>query len=148
MAATSILSPRQVFEETQRLLLAHDIEGYIHFFADDAVIETMFTVTGEPRRIEGKETIASALRAGNDASPLKRKAFNNTIVHETKETSVIIAEYDQISELKDGSLRTWSDVLILTVLNGKIHSVRSYSNPIVIAKAMDAVDELIKHLRG
>ncbi|HSW74707.1 MAG TPA: nuclear transport factor 2 family protein [Candidatus Saccharimonadales bacterium] len=140
-------TPRQVFEETQQLLLAHDIEKYIDFFGENAVIETKFTAAGQPYKIEGKAAIATILRASNQASPLKRKAFENTVVHGTDDPNVIIAEYDQISESKNGSLYTWSDVLILTVRDGKIQSVRAYSNPIAIAKAMQTVDKLIESLQ-
>ncbi len=147
MATEPVLTPKQVFEETQRLLLAHDIEHYLDFFADDAVIETKFTATGQPNRIEGKENISQILRASNDASPLKRKNFENTIVHQTHNPTIIIAEYDQISESKaDGSLHSWSDVLVINVRDSKIQSVRAYSNPIAIARSMNAVDRLIDSL--
>lgn len=141
-----LLTPRQVVEETQKCLLDHDIESYIDFFADDAVIEIKFTATGRPHKLEGKQSIAAALRASNNASPLRRKAFESTIIHETKDPATIIAEYDQISESKDGGIHSWSDVLVFTIRDGKIHSVRTYSNPIAIAKAMNSVDALINAL--
>lgn len=137
MVQDAKLTPRQVFEETQKLLLAHDIEGYLEYFAEDAVIESKFTSTGQAHTIEGKAAIAKVLRTSNTASPLERKAFQNTMIHQTDDPKVIIAEYDQLSESKkDGSQHAWSDVLILTVENGKIHKIRTYTNPIAIAQAM------------
>ncbi|MEV4119918.1 nuclear transport factor 2 family protein [Micromonospora sp. NPDC049645] len=121
--------PAAVFQRGMELLLAKDMAGFIALFADDAVLELPFAPPGQPRRVAGRAELHEYLI--NYPDLLDVREIRDLIVHETRDTEVIVVEFtasgfvvatDQPYELRY--------IAVLTIRDGQLVHYRDYWDPI------------------
>ncbi len=121
--------PRDIFERQQQTILDYDMEGQAALFAEDGVMEFPFAPEGFPRRLDGREQIATVLTAA--AEPLRESGrrlirYRNVVVHETADPEVIIVEFVVDGEERDGTPFALPYIQVWRVRDGRIVSLRDY----------------------
>lgn len=123
-------SARQVVDRLLELFVANKLDEHLDLYADDAVLESMFTGgNGLPSRIEGLPAIKERITAASARATVRRNAIRNLVVHETADPEVIVAEYDlDVTVQRTGKSAVLNDVLVIRVHNGRITQIRAYAN--------------------
>jgi ketosteroid isomerase-like protein len=104
-------------------------------YAEDAVVEYPFALPSGPERLAGRSAIRRYF-AAVARLPLELKA-HHVVVHETKDSEVVIVEYDY-----DGLVTTTgrsfqvSNIQVSKVRDGQIVLSRDYHNHPVLADAV------------
>jgi len=116
-------------------------------YAADVVIEMPFAVPGVmPRRTQ---TTREDLRARFTSGRAIRRYtdLDRSVIHETTDPEVVIADYDLRGHLvAGGETFTMSFLMILTIRDGQITHSRDYTDPIAGARILGRVPELIAAL--
>ena len=148
MPATTA-SPRETAERFLRAAIGADPGDMADCYAPSFVIELPFAVAGLfPERVETtREELRARLRAG--AATRRYKRLGNVVIHETTDPGVVIVEYELHGEFTETaepfSMRF---LMVLTVRDGQIVHSRDYSNPIVGARVIGRMPELIASLNN
>ena len=148
MPATTA-SPRETAERFLGAAIGADPGDMADCYAPSFVIEMPFTVEGLfPERVETtREELRARLRAG--AATRRYKRLGNVVIHETTDPGVVIVEYELHGEFTETaepfSMRF---LMVLTVRDGQIVHSRDYSNPIVGARVIGRMPELIASLNN
>ncbi|MBB6733951.1 nuclear transport factor 2 family protein [Cohnella zeiphila] len=142
-------SPREVLDRVFRYLQTRDMDAYADLHAEDAVSESVFASPGDSGRMTGREQIRARLKAAHQMFPMKIDGFDSVVVHETLDPEVLIAEYNMSGRLIETNREfRFSDLLIMRVREGRIVSMRAYTNPLAIAETLGMLPRLVERLSG
>jgi ketosteroid isomerase-like protein len=141
VSASSVLSPRQVFERQRRAMHARAWSELSDMYAEDAVVELPFNLP-EPLRLVGRQQLHTRFLAGSRL-PIQME-MHNLVVHETDDPEVIVAEFDYTGYVTADPTRTFSvaNVMVMCVRNGRIAWSRDYHNHSALAALLGDVPEL------
>jgi hypothetical protein len=122
------MTPAEVLQRRQRLLIGQDIEGFAGLFAPDGVIEMPFAGPDLPRRLRGQAAIAEFSR--HAAAGLHIDGFETVAVHETRDPEVVIAETVTRATLTaTGQSFAAPSIQVFRIRDGKILLFRDYTGP-------------------
>ncbi|MGD6748144.1 nuclear transport factor 2 family protein [Streptomyces sp. BH106] len=124
-------SPAELYRHSLQLLLDKNIAGWVELWAEDGVMEFPFAPPGWPRRLDGREAVASYMRHYPDHIDLHD--FPELRIHQTTDPRTIVVEMRAVGRLvePDGPL-DMTYVAVVTVEDGHITSYRDYWNPLVV----------------
>jgi len=123
------LGPHEVFELQRRTVVDYDMAGQADLFAEDGVMEFPFAPPGFPRRLAGREQIASVLAAAVEpvrASGRRLTGYHSLVVHDTADPEVLIAEFEVHGRTADGDTYELPYVQVFRIRDGRIVSLRDY----------------------
>ena len=114
---------------------------FVDQYADDAVVEIPFAVT-TPKRLAGRAEIQAHLARATDAPLVLSPA--NTVVHDTGDPEVIIAEFDyHVTITTTGQTLTVPNIQVFRVRAGKIVATRDYHDHVSVAAALGQLPALV-----
>lgn len=103
-------------------------------YADDAVVHQPFALP-EPITLRGRDEIAKHLAMG-EAAPLQM-TVRNTVVHETADPEVFIAEYDyELLATKTGQTAAVANIQLFRVRDGLIVESHDYHDHAAIGRLL------------
>jgi len=140
-------SPRETAERFLNAAIGADPGDMADCYAPSFVIELPFAVPGLfPGRIENtREELRARLRAG--AASRRYERLGDVVIHETADPGVVIVEYELHGAFTEtGEPFSMRFVMVLTVRDGQIVHSRDYSNPVVGARVIGRLPELIAAL--
>lgn len=129
----TVLSPVQVLERRRQVLAAHDSDGFVELFADDAVIELPFAAPGMPSRLDGKAAIREYSKV-MDATPVRIDDIETVALYESTDPELVVIEI-----VGKGTVTTTGQafdspcIQVFRIRDGLIHLFRDYFNPIGVA---------------
>ncbi|MFF9378170.1 nuclear transport factor 2 family protein [Streptomyces griseoluteus] len=124
-------SPADLYRHSLRLLLNKDIPAWVALWAEDGLMEFPFAPDGWPRRLEGKEAIATYMRHYPDHIDLQD--FPDLRIHQTTDPATIVVEMRGVGRLVDSGARfDMTYIAVVTVRDGHITSYRDYWNPLAV----------------
>jgi uncharacterized protein len=143
-AATA--SPRETAERFLRAAVGADPGDMADCYAPSFVMELPFAVPPFPERAETtREELRARMRAG--AASRRYRRVGNVVIHETADPEVVIVEYELHGEFTATSEPfSMRFLMVLTIRDGQIVHSRDYSNPIVGARVIGRLPELIAAL--
>ncbi|WP_327112553.1 nuclear transport factor 2 family protein [Streptomyces sp. NBC_01341] len=136
---TDAQGPAELYRRSLRLLLDHDIDGWIALIADEAVFEFPYAPAGFPAKLEGKEAVAAYMRGYPEAIDLREVV--GLRIHELRDPDTVVAEWRGVGRIvATGAPYEMPYVAVVTVEDGRIAHYRDYWNPLAIpGKLSDAV---------
>jgi uncharacterized protein len=131
-----VASPRDVVESLIRGISEGTWEELSLLYAEDAVVEHPYAVSG-PSRIEGREVLHERFK-GAIARVFELNA-RNLVVRQTDDPEVVVAEYDyEVRVPQTGKVFETANVLVVRVRDGLIVHSRDFHDHHAIAAAVDA----------
>ena len=122
------MTPVQVLQRRQQLLIDQDIEGFAELFAADGVIEIPFAGPELPPRLEGRTVIAEFSR--RTGAGMHIDDFETVTVHETADPEVVIAEtVTRATVTATGESFTTPSIQVFRIRDGQILLFRDYTGP-------------------
>jgi ketosteroid isomerase-like protein len=144
---TQSARPREVALRLLQAAISPHPEDMADCYAAEVVIEMPFAIPGiMPQRTQ---TTREDLRARFASGSAIRRYTNldRSVIHETTDPEVIIADYDLHGHLvATGETFTMSYLMILTIRDGQITRSRDYTDPIAGARILGRVPQLIEAL--
>lgn len=138
---------REVYAALVRAIVAADADAAADLYAEDGVLELVFTRPGVVPRRQGREDIRTAARAGWDALPLRFESHRTLALHDSPDPEVVIAEFELAgTSLATGRAFTLSMLVILRVRDGHILHQREYVDVLGIAAASDRLPAVLASL--
>jgi ketosteroid isomerase-like protein len=129
MPATT--SPADLYRHSLRLLLDKDIAAWVGLWTVDGLMEFPFAPPGRPRRLEGREAIASYMRDYPDHIDLHD--FPDLRIHETTDPGTIVVEMRGVGRVVEtGSPFDMTYIAVVSVEDGHFTSYRDYWNPLAV----------------
>jgi len=126
---------RAVFDRFLAASVENRWDDLADLYAEDVTLEMPFTLPGMPRETKGREELRRRFHA---AAGMRRVTkADNVVVHETKDPSVLVAEFDLHQEVR-GTAFTASYVLVLTIRDGLITHSRDYTDTAAAAERIKA----------
>jgi uncharacterized protein (TIGR02246 family) len=122
-----------VLARRRQLILDGDADGFADLFAPDAVIEMPFGgPPGMPARQEGREVIREYARRVM-ASPLRLEDFEMTVLYQTQDPEVVIAE-TRVKGIATTTGRSFTatSIQVLRIRDGHIVLFRDFADPRVL----------------
>ncbi|MFD7293610.1 nuclear transport factor 2 family protein [Streptomyces sp. NPDC059897] len=130
-ARAASATPTELFRHGLKLLLDKNISGWVGLWAEDGVMEFPFAPPGRPRRLNGREAVATYMRHYPDHIDLHD--FPELRIHETTDPRTIVVEMRGVGRLVEtGGPFDMSYVAVVTVEDGHITSYRDYWNPLAV----------------
>ncbi|MGV9350198.1 nuclear transport factor 2 family protein [Streptomyces spiralis] len=124
-------SPADLYRHSLRLLLDKDIAAWVALWAEDGLMEFPFAPDGWPRRLEGKEAIATYMRHYPDHIDLHD--FPDLRIHQTTDPATIVVEMRGVGRLVESDAPfDMTYIAVVTVRDGHITSYRDYWNPLAV----------------
>jgi len=126
--------------------IVHAPDQIAELYAPQVVIELPFGPPLIPARREtGREELRAQIKEG--ATQRTYTAVENVTIHDTSDPDVVIAEYEIHGHtLADGREFVLPFLMIITVEDGLIVNSRDYNSPVVSARALGRVPELVAAL--
>jgi len=116
---------REVFDRFLTASAENRWDDVADCYAEDVVLEMVFTLPGVPRITRGRETLRERFRA---AGAMRRVTkADNVVVHETTNPEVLVAEFDLHQEA-GGESFAGSYIMVLTIRDGEIVHTRDYTD--------------------
>jgi uncharacterized protein len=127
------VTPADVLAERRRVLLNHDLDGFVGLFAPDGVIEAPFGgPAGAPIRLEGRDAILEFSRHVM-AAPLRLEDFEVIELYQTQDPEVVIVELrTRATMTTTGQSLATTSVQIMRIRDGQILLFRDYADPRVL----------------
>ncbi|MFI6093184.1 nuclear transport factor 2 family protein [Streptomyces sp. NPDC051218] len=124
-------SPADLYRHSLRLLLNKDIPAWVALWAEDGLMEFPFAPDGWPKRLEGREAIASYMRHYPDHIDLHD--FPELRIHQTTDPETIVVEMRGVGRLVEPDRPfDMTYIAVVTVRDGHITSYRDYWNPLAV----------------
>lgn len=124
-------SPADLYRHSLRLLLDKNIPAWVALWAEDGLMEFPFAPDGWPRRLEGKEAIATYMRHYPDHIDLHD--FPDLRIHQTTDPQTIVVEMRGVGRLVESDAPfDMTYIAVVTVRDGHITSYRDYWNPLAV----------------
>ncbi|MEU9125162.1 nuclear transport factor 2 family protein [Streptomyces sp. NPDC048506] len=122
-------SPADLYRHSLRLLLDKNIPAWVDLWAEDGLMEFPFAPDGWPRRLEGREAIASYMRPYPDHIDLHD--FPTLRIHQTTDPETIVVEMRGVGRLTETDRPfDMTYIAVVTVQDGRFTSYRDYWNPL------------------
>jgi uncharacterized protein len=132
----NVASPREVVESLIRGISEGTWEKLSELYAEDAVVEHPYAVSG-PSRIEGRAVLHERF-TGAIARAFELSA-HNLVIRQTDDPEVVVAEYDyEVRVPENGKVFETANLLVVRVRDGLIVHSRDYHNHHAIAAAVEA----------
>jgi ketosteroid isomerase-like protein len=139
------LSPRDVLEQLHQRISEGRWEELFELYAEDVTVDIPLAKP-EPDHIEGLATIRRRF-ADAGRSPLELRVVGDTVVHETTDPEVIVAEFDYEGRATDtGRTFRVSNVQVLRVRDGLIVQSRDYHDHFALAAVTGTLPRLVEAL--
>ncbi|GAA1185139.1 nuclear transport factor 2 family protein [Nesterenkonia xinjiangensis] len=123
-------TPEQLFRTGLEHLWGGDVQGWLDTFTDDVVFEFPFAPKDRPKRLVGKEALASYIQDLPETLSVDRAP--HLTVHETTDQSTVVIEMSISATVKaTGAAYDQDYVIILWTSDGKVTRYRDYWNPLV-----------------
>jgi ketosteroid isomerase-like protein len=111
-----------------------DGEDYFDLLSEDVVFEYVISVPGYPRRVVGRQNIATLYSGYGDYMMLT--SADNLRVHRDRESSVVVLEYEvHGTSVQTGRPYDNRFVSVITVNGGKVTHWRDYLDPVAVFDA-------------
>ncbi|GAA3866766.1 nuclear transport factor 2 family protein [Streptomyces sedi] len=124
-------SPADLYRHSLRLLLDKNIPAWVALWADDGLMEFPFAPDGWPRRLEGKQAIATYMRHYPDHIDLH--GFPDLRIHHTTDPRTLVVEMRGTGRLvKSDAPFDTTYIAVVTVQHGRITTYRDYWNPLAV----------------
>ncbi len=130
MAPTSTLPAW--FADACASLAAGDIDGWMDIYAPDAVHEFPFAPEGRPRRLEGRDAIATYMGALVNGGRMRFGSFSDIRVREAGDELIIEADGHH-QRMADDAPVDLSYIWFITRRDGLVTNFRDYMNPLQLA---------------
>jgi ketosteroid isomerase-like protein len=127
---------RAVFDAFLAASVENRWDDLADIYAEDVTLEMPFTLPGVPRVTKGREELRRRFHAASQVRRLVKA--ENVVVHETKDPSVLVAEFDLHGELND-SVFVSSYVMVMTIEDGLITYSRDYTDTAAAAQRLKAL---------
>jgi len=135
-----VTTPREVFDRLSEGISEGRWEELSALYAEDTVVEQPQRVPS-PSRIEGRQTVHEHFTGR--LARMARLKRHNTVVHETTDPEVIVAEFDYTAEsLETGRTCEVSNVQMLRIRDGLIMHSRDYHDYLRLAAMRDSLGEI------
>lgn len=128
--------PHEVLERWRQAAIDQSVDDMRRVYAVDAVHEFPFTRPGLPSRLRGRDEIVNWVAALWKASPLRYERYRTLAIHNTDDPDTIIVEQEALGTSATTGEFELPNVVVLTVRNGQIASLRDYVNILAAAAAM------------
>ncbi|GLZ28810.1 hypothetical protein Lesp02_10000 [Lentzea sp. NBRC 105346] len=140
-------TPRDVAEETRRMVAGESTIPFADLFAEDGVMEYRFAPPGFPTELVGREAIrAHFAKAGRHREVLEIEQVD-LIVRQTDDPEVIVTEITHKGWSKAAKDHyTFTALGVVRVRDGMIVHYDDYMNPIAMARLLGRTDELVAAL--
>ncbi|CAM4051763.1 nuclear transport factor 2 family protein [Kibdelosporangium persicum] len=130
------MTPRELLDKAQELLLAKDMSGFADLWATDGTMEFPFAPPGWPTRLDGREAVREYLSGYTDVFDIKR--FTALTVHETTDPEVIVVEMEvEGLMVRTGETYQRRYISVITVRDGHIAGYRDYWSPLGMTAETD-----------
>ena len=116
---------REVFDRFLSASVDNRWDDLADCYAEDVVLEMVFTLPGVPRITRGRETLRERFRAAGATRRITKA--DNVVVHETTDPEVLVAEFDLHQEAGSESF-VGSYIMVLTIRDGEIVHTRDYTD--------------------
>ncbi|MBN0048371.1 nuclear transport factor 2 family protein [Streptomyces actuosus] len=124
-------SPADLYRHSLRLLLDKNIPAWVALWAEDGLMEFPFAPDGWPRRLEGKEAVATYMRHYPDHIDLHD--FPDLRIHQTTDPATIVVEMRGVGRLVESDAPfDMTYIAVVTVRDGHVSSYRDYWNPLAV----------------
>ncbi|WP_214106146.1 nuclear transport factor 2 family protein [Acrocarpospora catenulata] len=131
MNADRPTTPAEIFSSALGSLRNGDVAGWVDLCAEDVVFEFPYAPAGRPRRLEGKEAVASYLGVLPGSIEVTKEP--QVTVHQTVDPDKAVIEMEIEGRVAaTGAPYAQSYVVVLTVADGLITRYRDYWNPLVV----------------
>lgn len=136
---TTTLSAREVAQESLRLLLAKDMQGYTALWAEDGVLEIPFAGPDQLSRIVGRAALKTYLAGYTDLLDIHK--ISDVVYHEGTDRSRVVMEF-VASGVMVGTQRPYhmNYIAVLRTREGAIENYRDYWSPAAAADLLAGVD--------
>ncbi|MGW5716279.1 nuclear transport factor 2 family protein [Amycolatopsis sp. NPDC003865] len=132
----STVSPaRSVFDRFLAASVENRWDDLADCYAEDVTLEMPFTLPGAPRVTHGREELRRRFRRAGAARRITKAG--NVVVHETKDPSVLVAEFDLHQEM-GGESFVATYVMVMTIKDGLIAHTRDYTDTAAAAERVKA----------
>lgn len=140
----AVRTPRETVTELHQRISASRWDELAELYAEDTVVDIVFAkpVAGHA---EGRESLAEHF-APLVAGGLQLK-IENTVLHETADPEVVIAEYESVVTVAGNSVRA-ANVQVVRVRDGLIATSRDYHDHVAIAAASGRLDEMLAGVKA
>jgi ketosteroid isomerase-like protein len=121
-------TPVDVFHEMHALVRAYDI-SVVDCYAPDGVLELPFAPPPLAKRYVGRDAIRAALAPRYQqrrAAGLKLGSYHDLVIHETRDPTVIVAEFSVESEISASQTQQLAFAQVYRVVDGLIVLQRDY----------------------
>ncbi|WP_020498772.1 nuclear transport factor 2 family protein [Sciscionella marina] len=136
------LTPREMIEEVRRMI-AGDGPEFSSLFAADGVLRFPFAPPGTPAELSGPEAIQKYYQAGESTKELLDMAEVETVVHQTDDPEVVVAEFSHNGWSHAAQEPyTFRALAVARVRNGQIVSYEDYIDSIAMARMLGRTREL------
>jgi uncharacterized protein len=128
------MNHEEFFARRTRTVEGGRFTDLISEYADDAVVRQPFAQP-EPVTLRGREAIAQHLAMGA-AAPLAMRV-RNTVIHETADPEVFIAEYDyEVRATTTGKIATVANIQMFRVRDGLIVESHDYHDHAALGRIL------------
>ncbi|MEB8336142.1 nuclear transport factor 2 family protein [Streptomyces endophyticus] len=124
-------APAELFRHSLKLLLDKNIADWVGLWAEGGVMEFPFAPPGWPRRLDGREAVASYMRHYPDHIDLHE--FPELRILQTTDPRTIVVEMRGVGRLVETDVPfDMTYIAVVTVEDGHITSYRDYWNPLAV----------------
>lgn len=125
-----------LLERYHRAMINMSADDLADLYSEDAVHELPFA-HNSAATLRGREAVRARYRVAWASAPVKVRAINNVIVHQTIDPDVIISEQDAVAiNTATGAEFAFSFVLVVRTNGSHIAHVRDYTDNLTIANAL------------
>ncbi|HEX4454591.1 MAG TPA: nuclear transport factor 2 family protein [Kofleriaceae bacterium] len=134
-------TPVEVFHEMHALVRAYDV-AVVDCYAPGGVIEMPFARPPLPKRMVGRDAIRAVLAPRylqRRAMGLKLGEYQNLVVHETRDPTVIVAEFSVDSQISVTKSQHLAFAQVYRVVDGLIALQRDYFDSYAMVERLRVV---------
>jgi hypothetical protein len=149
VTADSASTPRSTVERFLQATISGHPEAIADCYATDVVIEMPFAVAPlYPGRIQTtREQLRARFKAG--AAVRRYTGLGRVMIHQTADPGVVIVEFELHGQMAaTGERFTLPFLLVMTIQDDHIVHSRDYTDPIIGARVLGKLPELLTALGG
>ena len=131
------MEPTEVLERFRRAAIEQSVAELRDLYAVDAVHEFPFTRPGVPARLTGRDEIVDWIAAGWQGMPIRYGSYRTLALHRTGDPRTIVVEQEAVGRnTATGRAFALPNIVVLTVVDGRIARLRDYVNVLAAAEAI------------
>ncbi len=138
---TGMETPVEIFHQMHALVRAYDI-AVVECYAADGAIEMPFAPPPLPKRMVGRDAIRAMLAPRylqRRAMGLKLGDYQNLVIHETRDPTVIVAEFSVESQISVTKSQHLAFAQVYRVVDGLIVLQRDYFDSFAMVERLRVV---------